>query len=157
MVAHGGRLVKKERGVFHRAMYRSLRDRESRKRAIAPVEIKEPHPILTKSLNRHGLCGTEWKEEQEKFAARTDNLNICHATLPPNKGCRLCMPPPQRTSASYAPDAIRTDHGGAFIHTQSSVCTHPFDTLCARLYTARKVWRPRTLWHNGKAERSCRD
>lgn len=58
---------------------------------------------------------------------------------------------------SYVPDTNRTDHGGAFIHTQSSVYTHPFDTLCARLYTARKVWRPRTLWHNGKAERSCRD
>jgi len=73
----------------------------------------------------------------------------------------------QRLSALYAsavtnigivcPDTIRTDHGGAFIHTQSSACPHPFDALCAQLHTARKVWRPKTLWHNGKAERSRRD
>ena len=54
----------------------------------------------------------------------------------------------QRLSALYAaavtnigivcPDTIRTDHGGAFIYTQSLACPHPFDALCAQLHTARK-------------------
>ena len=57
----------------------------------------------------------------------------------------------------YAPDAIQTDHGGEFTHTQKTDRIHPFDLLCAHLHITHKLLRPRTPWHNGKVERSHRN
>ena len=57
----------------------------------------------------------------------------------------------------YAPDMIRTDNGGKFIHTQKTKRIRPLEVLCNSLHIVRKTIRPKMPWHDGKAERSRRN
>ena len=57
----------------------------------------------------------------------------------------------------YRPETIRTDNGFEFTYPKEYDRIHPFDRFCERTGTAHKLIRPRTPWHNGKAQRSHRN
>ena len=57
----------------------------------------------------------------------------------------------------YLPEIIQTDNGFEFTHSKEYKIKHPFDIFCDKISINHKLIRPRTLWHNGKVERSHRN
>jgi Integrase core domain. len=57
----------------------------------------------------------------------------------------------------YAPKLIQTDNGAEFTNFGRTNRVHTFDVFCTENGISHKLIRPRTLWHNGKVERSHRN
>ena len=57
----------------------------------------------------------------------------------------------------YQPEIIRTDNGSEFTNFRKTDRIHAFDVLCREHGITYKLIRPRTPWHNGKAERDHRN
>lgn len=57
----------------------------------------------------------------------------------------------------YAPYKIQTDNGAELTYPSKTKRTHPFDKFCNEYHINHHLIRPRTLWHNGKKERSHRN
>lgn len=57
----------------------------------------------------------------------------------------------------YSPETIQTDNGFEFTYPKDYKRAHSFDIFFNQLEIQQKLIRPRTLWRNGKVERSHRN